>query len=255
MYILFTDEAQPASRGKCEFWIYGGVAVPAQVVGPLVEELQWIKEATGIPPEKPIKFAHSFKPPEVETSEWIEACVAAKRMAAESKCVGIIVMVHQGVAATSTQQKTYDHLKKGLFSAFQDFLTSKDSDGVVVIDRENQRAEISLTEGLPVVGFSTKKVDVDLYRIRSYSESAVKASPLICLADLLVGSVSWSLDPKNLYRDEVARRAVQMLWKGIDSEGDARLNNFGIQIRPQTIYAKTYKEASLRAVQYFEQFI
>ncbi len=75
MYLMVTDETNRMPRDNVDFFIYGGLFFPLDLLGPLDLAVESIREEAGYKPEDSFKFDTNSRPPHVP----LDKCTEAKR--------------------------------------------------------------------------------------------------------------------------------------------------------------------------------
>ncbi|RIJ97578.1 MAG: hypothetical protein DCC46_12780 [Armatimonadetes bacterium] len=230
MFILYADEPKDPKEGESNFWIYGGIAVPAESLAGLSETVRCIKCKFEIPPEVTLKLS---RPKGFTCPQWPDACGELVDEAIKARCVGFITVTHRDVAR-SGKVKAYSMLRHALFSRFNEFLMGTRSHGIAVLDNTEYKQDFKDINMLPLVGFNAGKKVVDLKRIHGYSVATEESSPLLGLGDIFVGTFHrWVNVTRNLDdREKSLRRIARLLWRGQNDSGSLTLLRFGLDTRP-----------------------
>ena len=191
MYLFYCDETN-LDPEHSDFFVYGGVAIPADNAKALHNRIEEIRR------EAKFKETDLFKfnpcPEGVIYNDFVKAKENTMKAAAEQECVFIVSIILHKIG-----HKTKEARRNGINLAvyhFDCYLNRPNTYGIVLIDRfddkkinEHLRNKFSIgVTGLP---FSPKK---RLENIIGFHYSAIGQSHFSSLIDILIGSFRYAVN-------------------------------------------------------------
>jgi len=232
-YLFVTDETNLGTGnppGKPpRFFMYGGVIVPVEKVGPLHRDIEAIRKEHGFKPTDELKFTHAKSAVPEEAHRAAKAAVIA---AAKTHGVLFVAnLVHQGLVKNQPPGETVGWGANTVIGRFNYFLRKVNGDGLVVVDRfgSGKGGEYSyLREKFQRGLIMTKRrEDVPLERICGYMATCSGASHLSSVVDVVLGAFRYCVDKRGEGGIAAALfpEVVDLMWRN-----GTRIRDYGLII-------------------------
>lgn len=243
MYVLLTDETNQQPDTNVHFFIYGGIYLHVEVLGPLHDLVERARSNAQFLRGDELKFDTRSRPQRVTS----EAHTEAKRMVLEG-CAQLGVrflasVVLHDIATNLTPARRIDHGANTVIAAFHQFLQRKGTDGLCVMDRLpsdpypylRNKFEVGLTldNGGPLPLRD---------RIRLFAFSCSGASHAFSAADIVLGAFRYCVNVRE------RRPACEAMWphiakmtERVAAGGATDAQDSGLLFRPMTIKSDRYR--------------
>ena len=257
LFLLFTDETNKEASERAEFFIYGGVVVPATSLSDLHTAVSEIRLRHGFKPRDSFEFASNTRPDHVPRDTF----TAAKSEVME-RCSGfglefIACLTLHEIARNKTTDVLVQWGANTVFGAFDEFLLSKNGYGAVVMDR--LRRETSFTflrekfqTGLTFPNGRTRP----LSRIHLFATSCDGASHAMSAIDILLGGLRYCVNErqKNIAPRAILGHLAGMIW-GEERGGKKYVREKGIRFRPKRRQIVEYEQKYAQLVHHLQGLI
>lgn len=248
MYWLFTDETNKTSADG-DFFIYGGIAIPADRIAELHNSIEAIRAEFGFAATDQLKFQTASRPATMTIETWRKAKSAVIDAALHSNCQLMAYFIHHGIAAPHSDTERM-HMALNALIAHYDmrFLANKESVGAVCIDRLDSSGGFDYLRDR-----FQKPLDLPdgrepkLERIVHYSISCDGASHMSSVVDVVLGAFRYCVNAASgSGNDEVARqlipRVVELMWS-MRVGDEETVSMYGYLPYPRTIKSPVYAAA------------
>ena len=234
MYLMLTDETNLQPSTDAEFFIYGGLIIPADRLSEIGDRIGQIRNDVGYGPTDKLKFDTRVRPPNVS----IEEATAAKRLVIdlclETGCTFIAYAIMHVITRNETLETRVQYGANSVISRFNQYLVEQDDEGICLVDTlpfssGNQYLEEKFTEGLT---FSNRP-SVPLSRIRLFGQTCNNASHVSSAADIVLGSFRYCVNNPNNpdAASDMFKKVAAMMWH--QDDGERRLvRERGLILRP-----------------------
>lgn len=242
MHILATDETNLSPSGQARYFIYGGLLLSADALGPLHDRITEIRRAADLRPSDKLKFATRERPdhvdPDVYTAAKQEVITACHDLGVRF----MAYLVHHNIA-TGGQDELVRFAVNTIVSKFNfDFLPDVRDTGIVIFDRLPMKADFDFMREKFTFGITMPNgVARPLSRVHAYTTSCDGASHLSSAVDIVLGAFRYCVNETG--RDEISAAifpdVARMLW-GRERAGVTYIREAGLLLRPLNIRAPRY---------------
>lgn len=251
MHLLFTDETNTDDASDADFFIYGGLIVPAISLKEMHDGMAAIRKAAGYKAEDKFKFQLKSRPSHVS----IEAFNGAKASVI-SLCyrLGCHFIVYAFLKATKGDTSTDQMVAFGansVLETFNRYLTQNKSFGIAISDRLAKESHYphmqeKFTKGLLYKGQPPKP----LSNIGVFAGSCINASHAASAIDIVLGAFRYCVNyPKN---EEIAKQIMSevaaLIWHTRDGEV-IRTDGMGLILRPQGVFVPKFRQQQEKFVE------
>ncbi len=196
--LLLCDETNldPASVGV-EFFVYGGLVVPAENAWTLHQRIMEIRERHGFQDGDLLKWGTRSRPHHVDTDSWNVSKGEVLAAAAELGCSLQVVLIHHNIAKDAGERHTFQ--MNTLARSFNSICGAQDAAGMVLIDRVDGRLDEfgwmneKLSSGLT---WPHSDYSENLGRIVLYGVTSVNASHLPSALDVALGAFGYCVNER-----------------------------------------------------------
>jgi len=246
--IMCCDETNASPSKNVNFFVYGGLVVDADQLGPLSEDIAAIRIKSGFGADDSLKFRTASRPEALDRDEWTNSKSKTIKSCREhgAKFIACLIL-HQiakgGAKETSTWQ---------LNTCAEEFnrrLTNESDYGMVIIDRVADHREYKLLGKIFRTGGETPwGENREFTRIVSYSSTSDGASHLASATDIVLGSFAHCI---NHVDDETLRcrdlfKSLEQLFTESPEYSASSKNWEGLIFSPATVkipkYSQQYEE-------------
>lgn len=214
MYLFVTDETNLEPSDTSQFFIYGGLAFPAETLVQFHKEIKKIRRGAGYLAEDKLKFDTRVRPEHVPLQKATEAKSQVVDLCLVLQAKLIIYAIHHGIAKEQTQQTRVTYGVNTVLRSYNEFLEQEGDYGMFVadtlpIDNPGHYLVEKFTEGLKY-----PKKSVPLSRINLYAQTSVNMSHIASATDIVLGSFRYCLNnPRNEdAASMMMKKVVKMMW-------------------------------------------
>ena len=191
MYLLYCDETNLEEREN-DFFVYGGVAVPAENALALSQAIDEIRATSRIARDFRLKFNPG--PENLSHQEFIAVKQSILETAAHHGCILFVSLILHNIA-TSAVEARRNEINRVCYN-FDCFLNRPDTNGLVLIDRfEDTQIDAHLREkfsvGVTGLPYSNEQ---RLERIVGFHYSAIGQSHFGSIVDIALGSLRFAIN-------------------------------------------------------------
>lgn len=243
MYLFYCDETS-LDPAQSEFFVYGGIAVPAKSAYALHKDIEQIRNEAGISDEWVLKFNPC--PPNMEYKKFTAVKELIIRSASKHGCVLIVSIILHKIAR-NIQEARRNEINRVVFH-FDCFLNHSESHGLVLIDRFSDRqidAHLRRKFSVGIEGLPYSPI-MKLERIVGYHYSAIGQSHFPSLIDIVLGSLRYAIntyDSQSGARTTTARTLLCLLeplfYRDLYS---GKVHNISLNFSPNTIRVGEYRK-------------
>lgn len=258
MYYLVTDETNVEPSEDSTFFIYGGLVLSSEQMATIHSAICAIRQKYKFEPTDPLKFSTNCRPWHIDRDTY----TAAKNEVIES-------CLHAGVKFIAylishkilkVENKATYALNSVLVAFDKKFLTEKDDNGLVMIDRTPDQAATfaqlknNFQNGLTIENTGAK---VELDRVLMYSATCDGASHISSAVDVVLGGFRWVVNTQDKPQFGSTQRKIfsniaKMMYA--KNEGDIlRVRDYGLILRPVNIKTSKHQEQYDNLVHYLTQ--
>ena len=243
MYLLYSDESNLEPQDST-FFIYGGIAINTEKAKDLSDDLQRIRNESGISPDFILKFKP--KPNNLEHSTFNDCKKRIIQKAVERECLLFISLINHNIANTPEEARR-NEINRVSFH-FNSFLNRRRSSGLMLIDRfDDSQIDAQLREkfsiGLHGLPYSDPfKLD----RILGYHYSAKGQSNFGSIVDIVICSFRYAInvfckneEPRLETASRLLRLIAPLFYK---EEGESRVSEISLFFSPKIIRAPSYRQ-------------
>jgi len=248
---MVTDETNRMPQGNIEFFIYGGLFFPIDLLGPLDEEIVKIRTEAGYKPGDTFKFDTNARTNHVS----IEKCTEAKRkvetFCLNNGCKFISYVILHDIVKNQDEKTVVTWAADHVIGRFNKYLSDISDIGICAIDSfpvEGQFKFLSdkFTNGLKLD--DGKNVSLD--RIKLFSVTCINASHANSAMDIVLVSFRYCINnPQNINAaKEMMVNVLKMMWHTREG-GNIYIEGKGLITRPirENIKREDYKNPILKS--------
>ena len=246
MYLMVTDETNRLPKPDVDFFIYGRLFFPIELLGPLDDEVRKIRNEAGYKPDDHFKFDTNARPIHVSLDKCTEAKRRIVKFCLHNGCKFIAYVILHDIAKNKNQKETVMWAADHVIGRFNKYLFHNNEIGICVVDSlpvdgQFQFLSEKFTNGLKLEG--GKNVALD--RIKMFAATCLNASHANSAMDIVLGSFRYCVNnPQNI---EAAREmmvnVLKMMWHV--REGDTfHIAGKGLITRPkiENVQVEAYKD-------------
>ncbi len=236
MYLLLLDETNTNASNENKFFIYGGV-VFSEVSLPLLHEgVGKIRQDFKYPTNSTFKFETWSKPKHLSKVEFAKAKMQVMQLAIENGVFFIAYLVKHAIAKNKLKLNI-QWASNEVISVFDSFLTQKKDKGICIFDRLPFKNNYGYLEELFQNGITTassNKIARVPKNIMLYGASAVNASHLNAIADIILGSFRYCVNTSKVDSDafKVMMPRVRDLFYYYEYKNQKFVLEHGLLVRP-----------------------
>ncbi len=245
LYFLFTDETNQQPSQASQFFIYGGVFVPADKLTDLHNMIEIIRKKNGYRSTDEFKFSPTSKPEHISREQFK---LAKKEVLDGCAELGIrfaaCLTLHQ-LAHNRSLNELIGWGANTIIAKFDHFLEEEQSTGVCIIDRlpfdsGYQYIKEKFQIGLRFPNGNTKR----LKRIHMFASSCEGATHAISAIDIILGSFRYCVNERNrtIAPREMLPLIIRMMWHRRIGK-DIYLRERGLIFRPKKVKIPEYQNS------------
>jgi hypothetical protein len=245
MKLMFCDETNLEPSVHTEFFVYGGLIVDADEIGPLSQEIDEIRGKRGFAWDDALKFRTGSRPTGMTIESWTQAKAETIAVCVKHGVTLVACLIHHQIAAARKEHLTDWQLNTILDVFNQRYLSDCDDFGMVIIDRIGRQQEYQLLREKFVAGGETPWGTPRLFsRIVAYAATCDGASHMASAADVVLGSLAFCVNHRHT-ESEVCREIFEsldsLIWR---RQVGPRMEMFGsgIVLNPAQIKAAKYQQ-------------
>lgn len=251
MYLLYCDETN-FQRTSGDFFVYGGVAISSAAAGPLVSEIESIRNEMKVPRDYLLKFNPG--PEGFSHGEFIQLKQGVIQAAVKNECKLLVNLLLHDIARSSDIAR-----RNGINTLayhFDCFLNRPKVPGLMLIDRfHDKQIDDHLKEKLSVglTGPLPYTEELKLNRIVGYHFSAIGQSHFSSLVDVVIGSLRFAVNAFTQKNDAHKKSASEILLQLAPlfyRESDlSKVHPISLWFSPKEVRVPAYREryGALRA--------
>ena len=236
------DESNAQPSKNVDFFVYGGLAISADKVGALSDDIGKIRREFGFNAESSLKFQSASRPSDLAHETWTLAKAATIDACVSHGAELIAVTIHHKIAESNKAHMTEWQLNTCLVE-FNRRLEARSDHGMVIIDRIPDRREYSILRDKFRLGGATPWGGSNMFdRVVSYSSTSDGASHLASATDVVVGSLAFCMNQRHggAGRCRVLYRSIEpMMWDQDDSSRSGPLPR-GLIFSPAQVKSLKY---------------
>ena len=242
MEVFCCDESNAQATKNVDFFVYGGLAIHGDSIGPLSDEIDACRRAAGFTADASLKFRTTSRPPNVLLEEWtgVKAATIAACKVHGAKLIAAVI--HHRIARGQKAHLTEWQLNTCI-EEFNRRLTLSEDYGIVIIDRIGDQREYSLLRDKFRVGGATPwGKNREFKQIVSYSSTSDGASHVASATDVVLGSLAYCINQRNVDAvrcGDIFRSIEPMLWVPDATACDGKSKR-GLIFNPASITAPSY---------------
>jgi len=248
MYILLLDETNVESTKINNFFIYGGIFLPLEIVPVLHNKIIEIRKKAGFQPTDFLKFETHSKPPSVISAAFSQAKDELINACIDNKVLFITYIVHHNIAKKHTLEKKIQWASNEIIAQFDLFLQIQHDKGFVIFDSLPFKGSFRYIANLFNVGITTATSNTPHIPINivSYSMSTTGASHLVSATDIILGAFRYcvNVSEESVQAKKMFPNILKLMYGNVDKEGEKNVIDYGLLIRPHrnVAYQKEYGE-------------
>lgn len=247
MYLLFTDETNLTEQTDqgVKFFAYGGLVIPIDKISIIDESIKKFRLEYGFKNTDSLKFDSNTRPANISTIKFAEIKSKIINLCIENDCKFLVYVVLHKIAEKQGINKTVKWGADHIVGKFNHYLTQKNSQGMVFVDRLSDVGEYKFLSEKFTTGLVFDSKNVPLSNIKIFSSTCDNASNLSSVMDIVLGSFRYCINrPFNeLSAKVMIKDIVKLFWS--DKVGE-NINPFekGLTFRPkpENISVPLYKE-------------
>jgi hypothetical protein len=234
--LLYSDETNREPSETARFFIYGGLIIAIDQLGPINDGLLKIRLNAGYRPSEDFKFNISSRPSHVDQSAFLTAKRTVLELCERHNVRFIAYMVHHSVA--SDRDLRIRAALNTVLGKFNYFLRKQRELGICVIDRlpENERQFEFIQEKFRrgLTFNHDDRQDRPLDGIKLFTVSCIGASHIASAVDIVLGSFRYCMNfPDNERASPIMmKQVVNLLWCTKNGERIDALEK-GLILRPR----------------------
>lgn len=243
MELLYCDETNFEKRPG-DFFVYGGLTVPAGKAMDLSARIDAIRKRLGVPRDYVLKFNPG--PTGFSHPQFIELKREVVNAAVESGCLLLVNLLLHDIATSSGEARRYGI--NTLCYHFDCYLNRSKMAGLVLIDRFDDRAiDGQLREKLAVglTGPLPYSAEIKLNHIVGYHYTAIGQSHFCSLVDVVLGSLRFAINcfTQGLTQHMGSSRAIlQLISPLFLREGQESVREISLWFSPKDVRKEAFRE-------------
>lgn len=257
MYFLFTDETNLRPSRYAEFFIYGGIFVPADQLADLDALVTSARNEHGFLPEDEFKFATASRPGHVTTDQFRQAKQAVLQGCPHLHIRFAVSVTLHKIARRRPDKELVGWGANTVIGGFNKFLDEEKADGVCIVDRLPFRGDYQYLQkkfqvGLTLPNGTTRHLD----HILLFASSCLGASHAASATDIVLGAFRYCVNERR--QTEVTHQMFPviagMMWH--QRIGDTLyLRERGLVFRPKNVKVAEYQAAYEELTQHLKGLI
>jgi hypothetical protein len=254
MELLYCDETNFEKRPG-DFFVYGGLVVPAGKALELSARVDSIRQAMGVPRDYLLKFNPG--PAGFTHRQFIDLKRAVVEAAVESGCVLLVNLLLHDIAATSEDARRFGI--NTLCYHFDCYLNRSKGAGLVLIDRFDDRTiDGQLREKLAVglTGRLPHSNEMKLKYIVGFHYTAIGQSHFCSLVDVVLGSLRFAINcftQKATQHLASSNAILQLISPLFLREGQQSVREISLWFSPKEVRKYSYREAYVELGKYLAE--
>jgi hypothetical protein len=240
VYLLYTDETNVEPDHGSEFFIYGGVILPAGQLSALHDAVATIRADHGFAPTDLFKF-HTRSRPESVTQE--QHAAAKSEVLARSADLGV-----RFVACVILHSVAVDRFRRWAYQAdmvllaFDSVLHSEGATGIVVLDRTGEGFDYLREKFQRGIVYKSGGVYSVSSRINLFAEGCIGSSHVASVVDIVLGAFRYCVnDREGRSATEAMLPAVLRLMPYKVWQGRTIYLDYGLLLRPRQVLIPEYR--------------
>jgi hypothetical protein len=245
LFLLFTDETNLQPSDTSQFFIYGGVFVPAEKLIDLHNLVESIRKKYEYEPANEFKFTPTSKPPQVSRENFTMAKHDVLLGLAELDIKFAACLTLHEIARERSLEELIRWGANSIIATFDHFLETEKGTGICIMDRlpfvsGYQYLQEKFQTGLIFPDGKTKRLN----RIHMFATSCEGASHAISAIDILLGSFRYCVNERNktIAPRQMFPSIVKMMWH-LKVGNTLYLRDRGLLFRPKTVRLPAYQNA------------
>lgn len=242
MYLLYCDETN-LEPSDGDFFLYGGISIPADNALSLSVEIDKLKANYGLSPEQRIKF--NPRPSDLSHEQFVALKQAIVEVSIEHDVKLFTSLILHDIARSADEARRNEINR--ICYHFDCFLNKKESHGLVLIDRfSDGEIDAHLAEkfavGIRGLPFTPVK---RLNNIVGFHYSAIGQSNFPSIVDIVLGSLRYSINGFTR-SDEQARGSAGKILPILSpmffrESGRVEVSDLGIWFSPKDVKSASYR--------------
>jgi hypothetical protein len=246
MYYFFTDETNKDISNDGQFFIFGGLIVPADKISFLHNEINRIRISNGYTKQDLLKFSPNSKPRQVSSELFKETKDSVLKLAHENGCLFIVYVIHHKIV--KNELKNFSAVSH-VIGRFNKFLEENKKEGLVFVDRmSDAKEQFSIMTDLFKNGLNLDGTQRrEMKNILGYFVSSSESSNITAIVDIVLGGFRYCVNTSGVTNQNASKSIfkyiVEMMW-GPKKGNKYLVLNMGLIFRPLTekITVKKYKD-------------
>lgn len=253
MFVFAGDESNVTQSKQARFFIYGGLVIAADKASEAARRVSVIRTKYDFPRDAEFKFDVRSRPDDMSARQFREAKNEVLVASAELEVRFMAYVVHHGIAARQRRELWLWALNT-LLCQFDLFLQRERSYGICLVDRfEN---DMSVLRRIHQQGvdpeFGDGKLRHALENVWCYGTVNIGTTHVASMVDIVLGAFRYCVNkmvngssPVDLY----SKVRPLML---CEPSNPAKVNEWGLFLRPREVKAASYKQEYDALLQYLE---
>ena len=244
MYLLMTDETNMRPNAQARFFAYGGLIVPFERVARLSARIEAIRVDTGYRRRDLLKFDTNVRPRNVTAEDARNAKRRVIRACIANDCLFVAYVVLHAIARNQPQRVIVEWGASHVIGKFNFFLTLRNSQGIVQVDRLPNQNEYEFLTNKFVSGLTFQDdEDVLLDRIVLLGATCINASHIASAMDIVLGSFRYCINAQanNQAARTMMAQLAQLIWAERDGKDLYALER-GLVFRPRNVQRADYQQ-------------
>ncbi len=257
LYFLLTDETNQRPSEKSQFFIYGGLFLPAEALQDLHDLVDNARRDNGYAEGDQFKFAISSKPAQVSSDQFRAAKRAVLKGCGNLGIRFVACLTLHEIARHRTLDELVGWGANTEIGAFDRFLVHNDAKGICVTDRLPfdtgfRYLQEKFQKGLIFPNGNSRR----LSRILLFASTCEGASHASSAVDIVLGSFRYCVNERE--KDRAPREMLpviaSMMWHR--KQGNTiYLREYGLMFRPKQVRVAEYEKAYDDLVAHFTKLL
>ncbi|GLH73715.1 hypothetical protein GETHLI_22170 [Geothrix limicola] len=251
MHLLYCDETN-LEKSSGDFFVYGGLVIPASNAKALHSEIEGIRKSLGVPRDYILKFNPG--PQGFSHEQFIELKKQVIQAAVNHQCILLINLLLHDIAKSSDEARRFGI--NTLCFHFDCWLARPNEAGLVLIDRfSDKKIDEHLREKLAVglTGNLPYSDERKLERVLGFHYTAIGQSHFCSLVDVIIGSMRLSINAFTQQNEKLHQTSIDILHQLSPlffRERSEKVHEISLWFSPKEIKSDRYK-AQYLALQNF----
>ncbi|WP_108127316.1 DUF3800 domain-containing protein [Saccharospirillum mangrovi] len=244
MNIFIADETNNEPSEQVKFFIYGGIIVDSTNVRNIVSDVRNLRNELRISDNEKLKFNIRSCPTNLSRTEHTEAKSRILDIAATNNVRVIINCVLHAIARNNSKNELVEMTSATAFRRFNDYCSETHTPGFVMADQwpvDNGFGflESCINGGISYRGGTTAR----LPWIHAFSQVSDNSTPLMSVADIVLGSFRWCINnqDKTDVNTALMPRIAGLMWYSGATNNRSILNR-GLNFSPREVLVEKYKD-------------